>query len=463
VPVVVLAGVLALLANSISSARRPAWEGGSRHQSPYHQAAPATGTERFAPPGWSIDEPIYEADVRHYTPSGTLREFSGHLPELRSLGVGVIWLMPIFPRGEERANGSPYAVRDHLAVDAAVGSRQDFDDMIRKAHGLGMHVILDFVVNHTAWDHPWIKAHPGWYQRNAGGEIRSPTADWTDVAQLDYTNRAMRSEMIRALRWWVEHANLDGFRFDAAWNVPPDFFAEARTELEKTKPVFLLAEADEPVYHPASDMTYAWDLPDLYADIAAGRKPAGAIDTYLAWEREIFPHQAIRMRYTTNHDISQDESLRARYLGGADALAVVSNNLPGKPLLYNGQETSLDHRLDEHTRITTQADFASSAHRRFYTTLLHLYRDSQALSHGEYTKLPTSNPATVFAFARRHRTATVLTIVNLSATARTVSLDLAGFEGRYIDVFTGAHTRIRSALRRHLPPWGYQVLQRTDQ
>jgi len=459
VPVVVLTGILAVLASSIINARRPAWEGGARNQSPYHQAAPTRGTERFTPPDWSIDEPIYEADVRHYTASGTLREFSDHLPQLRSVGVGIIWLMPIFPLGEERAEGSPYAVRHHLAVDPALGSEQDFYDMVDKAHHLGMHVILDFVVNHTSWDHPWIKAHPDWYQRNAAGEIRSPTADWTDVAQLDYTNRAMRSEMIRGLRWWVEQENVDGFRFDAAWNVPPDFFAQARMELERTKPVFFLGEADDPAYHPMNDMTYAWDLPDLYSDIAAGRKPASDIDTYLAWERRTFPQQAIRMRYTTNHDISHEESMQARYRGGVDAFAVVSNNLPGKPLIYNGQETSLDRRLDEHTQITTQPDFASNAHRRFYATLLHLYRDSQALSRGHYTKLRTSNTAAVLAFARRHGRATVLTIVNLSATPQTVSLDLDRFEGGYTDVFTGARIRIKSTLKRHLRPWGYQVLQ----
>jgi cyclomaltodextrinase / maltogenic alpha-amylase / neopullulanase len=461
VPVVVLTGILAVLASSIINARRPAWEGGARNQSPYHQAAPTPGTERFTPPDWSIDEPIYEVDVRHYTASGTLREFSEHLPQLRSLGVGIIWLMPIFPRGQERADGSPYAVRHHLAVDPALGSIQDFDDMVGKAHSLGMHVILDFVANHTSWDHPWIKAHPDWYQRNAAGEIRSPTADWTDVAQLDYTNRALRSEMIRALRWWVEQAKVDGFRFDAAWNVPPDFFAQARMELERTKPVFFLAEADDPAYHPMNDMTYAWDLPDLYADIAAGRKPASDIDTYLAWERTTFPKNAIRMRYTTNHDISHEESMQARYRGGVDAFAVVSNNLPGKPLVYNGQETGLDHRLDEHTRITTQPDFANNAHRRFYSTLLHLYRDSQALSRGQYTKLRASNSAAVLAFARRHGTATVLTIVNLSATPQTVSLDVGGFEGGYTDAFTGGRIRLKSTLKRHLRPWGYQVLQRT--
>jgi glycosidase len=180
-----------------------------------------------------------------------------------------------------------------------------------------MHVILDFVVNHTSWDHPWIKAHPDWYQRNAAGEIRSPTADWTDVAQLDYTNRAMRSEMIRGLRWWVEQANVDGFRFDAAWNVPPDFFAQARMGLERRKPVFFLGEADDPAYHPMNDMTYAWDLPDLYGDI----------DTYLAWERRIFPAGDPHALHD-QPDISHEESMQARYRGGVDAFAVVSNNLP---------------------------------------------------------------------------------------------------------------------------------------
>ena len=126
----------------------------------------------------------------------------------------------------------------------------------------------------------------------------------------------------------------------------------------------------------------------------------------------------------------------------------------------NARPSGLDRRLDEHTRITTQPNFADNAHRRFYATLLHLSRDSQALSRGQYTKLRTSTAA-VFAFARRHGRATVLTIVNLSATPQTVSLDLDGFEGSYTDVFTGAQTRIKSTLKRHFRPWGYQVLQRT--
>jgi Maltogenic Amylase, C-terminal domain len=148
---------------------------------------------------------------------------------------------------------------------------------------------------------------------------------------------------------------------------------------------------------------------------------------------------------------------------GAENLpaAVVSNNLPGKPLVYNGQETGLDHRLDDGVRVTTQPDFAESAHRRTYATLLRLYRESEALSRGQYTELQTTNTAAVFAFARRHGTDTVLTIVNLSAARQTASLDLGGFEGRYTDVFTGARTRIKSTLKRQLEPWGYQVLRRT--
>ena len=462
-PLVVTAVLAAGLVLVVALLRpgRPAWEGGLRQQSPYHGTTVATtdgGGVR--PPGWAADEPIYEADVRHYTASGTLAEFTGHLPELRSLGVGVVWLMPIFPRGVERAGGSPYAVRHQLAIDPAVGTGQDFERLVDQAHKLGMHVILDFVVNHTSWDHPWIKAHPDWYQRDASGEIRSPTADWTDVAQLDFSNAAMRTEMIRALTWWVRDGGVDGFRFDAAWNVPPDFFAQARTELQKVKPVLFLAEADDPAYHPVTDMTYAWDLPDLYADVAAGRKPAADIDAYLAWERRTFPAGAMRLRYVTNHDIAHDSTRARRYRGGADAFTVVTTTLPGTPLVYNGQESGLDVPLDERTRVTTQPNFAADRHRPLMTRLLDLYRDNQALSRGRYAKLPTDHDQSVFAFARRHGTATVLTIANLCAEARTVTIQTGGYEGAYTDVFSGTPARVEASVTLRLPPWGFRILQR---
>jgi glycosidase len=105
-----------------------------------------------------------------------------------------------------------------------------------------MYVILDWVANHTAWDHPWVLQHPDWYTHDANGNIVPPVPDWSDVADLNYDNTELRKEMIRAMEYWVRDCGIDGYRCDVAMNVPTEFWNDARAALDAIKPVFMLAE-----------------------------------------------------------------------------------------------------------------------------------------------------------------------------------------------------------------------------
>ena len=260
--------------------------------------SPSGVVDTLTHPAWSRSAVVYEINVRQYTPEGTLRALLPHLPRLKALGVDVIWLMPVQPIGRKNrkgALGSYYSIADYTAVNPELGTMADFDALVDAAHREGLKVLLDWVPNHTAFDHPWITQHPDWYVHRADGTIinardnEGHDTDWTDVAELNYDSPALRRGMIDAMRWWLVNGRVDGFRCDVAGGVPLDFWLQARAALQTTRrDLFLLAEAEDPRLHAAFDMTYGWELHHLLNELAQGKKPTRALDAYFARQDSLF-------------------------------------------------------------------------------------------------------------------------------------------------------------------------------
>ena len=199
-------------------------------------------------PEWSRNATIYEVNVRQYTVEGTLKAFEQHFPRLSSMGVEILWLMPIQPIGDinrKGSLGSNYSVKDYCCKSGP-WNKGGLKSVVKKAHELGMYVILDWVANHTAWDNALIRQHPEWYKQDSTGKIISPVPDWTDVAGLDYTKPGLRKYMTDALLYWVKECDIDGYRCDVAGMLPISFWNEVRPALDQVKPVFMLAEAEKP-------------------------------------------------------------------------------------------------------------------------------------------------------------------------------------------------------------------------
>jgi len=204
-------------------------------------------------PDWSTNATIYEVNIRQHTPEGTFAAFEKDIPRLKDMGVKILWLMPIHPIGEINRKGglgSHYSVKDYKAVNPAYGSLDDFKRMVNTAHSNDMKVIIDWVANHSAFDNWWTKDHLEYYLLDTAGKIQPPLGtDWTDVAQLDYTQKHVWPAMIDALKFWVKDCDIDGYRCDVAEKVPTPFWDEARAALDSIKPVFMLAEAEKPELH----------------------------------------------------------------------------------------------------------------------------------------------------------------------------------------------------------------------
>ena len=414
---------------------------------------------------WSKNANIYEVNIRQYTPEGTINEFKKHLPRLKEMGVDILWLMPVQPIGEMNRKGSLgsyYSVKDYKAVNPEFGTMQDLKFLVRNAHEMGMYVILDWVANHSAWDNVWAKEHPDFYEKNDDGTFVSPF-DWTDVISFDYNNPAMRNSMISALEFWINEADVDGYRCDVAGMVPTDFWNDAVARMKQIKPIFMLAEDEDNVAltEHAFDMNYSWKLMHLMNDIAKGDKKAHDVWGYLQWNDSVFSKDVYRMTFITNHDENSWNGTAKQRLGdGVQAFAVLTYTLPGMPLIYSGQEAGNDKVLRFFEKDTI--DWSNIIYEDFYTKLNHLKKDHPALWNGEdggeIINVGEGGDENLLAFLRVKDNDKVLAVINLSGADVEFRPSSERAYGTYTNLFTGEKMDIGKDTVLQLGPWAYYVL-----
>ncbi|MEN8119230.1 MAG: alpha-amylase family glycosyl hydrolase [Bacteroidota bacterium] len=394
---------------------------------------------------WVKNANIYEVNIRQYTKSGTIKEFEEHLPRLKEMGVDILWIMPIQPIGEKNRKGglgSGYSIQDYKKVNPDFGTMDDFKALVAKAHEMDMYVILDWVANHTAWDHIWANEHPDFYTKDSLGNFMSPKdTDWSDVMDLNYDSQELRKEMVDALKFWVSETDIDGYRCDMAGMVPTGFWDNARKELDAIKPVFMLAEWESTeMHHKAFDMSYSWEFHHLMNDVAKGEKSVKDIDAYFEKDELTYPANAMRMYFTTNHDENAWQKTVYERLGDArKTMAVLSATVPGMPLIYSGQEAGLNKSLKffEKDEIDWQAGEDLSG---FYKTLNQLKKDHKALWNGneggKMIRIKTSDDEKIFAFSREKEGNTVYAVFNLSKDMQKVKLEVELIGTNYKDIFS---------------------------
>lgn len=419
--------------------------------------------QQFNPPDWSYNKAIYEVNVRQYSNEGTFKAFDKHLPRLKELGADILWFMPINPIGRKNRKGtlgSYYSIKNYKEVNPEFGSLDEFKSMVNLVHKMGMYVIIDWVANHTAWDNPWIEEHPDFYSTDSTGNIISPNPDWTDVADLNYENKELWSEMIDALKFWVEECDIDGYRCDVAGMVPIEFWIEARTELEKIKNVFMLAEWDTPEIHLAFDMSYDWDLHKTLNRIATGEKTIQDLINHLEKDEQQYPENAFRMQFTSNHDENSWNGTVFERLGdGAEAFAVLTCLLPDIPLVYTGQEAGNTKRLSFFEK--DPVEWKDYRFFNIYSKLFQLKKNNKALYNGDrggqIIFITSSNKENIFAFSRSSGANKILAVFNLSK--NTIEFDLTGetLKGSYKNLFSGKLDSFASKESFKLKPWEYKV------
>ena len=380
------------------------------------------GTAAVTPsaPSWIEGAIFYEIFPRAFSPSGTLNGVTAKLDELQTLGVNVLWLMPIHPIGKVKrlgSYGSMYAVRDYYAIDSALGTKDDLLHLITAAHQRHMRVILDEVPDHTAWDSVMM-SHPAYYKHDTKGNILYPH-DWTDVAALNYADPNLRKYMVDMFVYWLKTFDLDGFRCDDAGDVPKAFWDEISSALRAIRPdVLMLAEASQPdLLGQDFNIDYAWPLMETMNQVIMHGKPASAIRDEMTAQEARFPAGSSHMLTSDDHD-----TRRAIVRYGAQAALAASAlvfTLPGAPMLYNGMEVgdvtpSAGPALFEKVPIFWQSAQVERAFPMFYKAMIPLRESSPALRHGELVWIRNSDEAHVVTYLRRSPEETVLVAVNLA-------------------------------------------------
>jgi glycosidase len=303
------------------------------------------------------------------------------------------------------------------------------------------------------------------------------SAEFSWIAQLDWSNPALRAYMTNVMVDWVRRFGFDGFRIDFAHHMPVDYFVELRAALEQVRPVFLLAEAGEPDFHRAFDMVYDWKVYPVFGDVAHGARPVTAIDDAL-FHGHLLPYadlpDALVMRMTYNHDDNGKFTLAARYREGIKTFAVLATLLPGKPLVFDGQEVGMNVfdgtavrpsiNLGHDPRV--KIDWSDpDGYRPFYTKLLQLFRANSALHHAgmaDFRKLDTHPGDGIYAFVRRDGANTVIAVLNLSpnhyaSVALEPASNVGSIDGTYTELFSEQTELLHAGKQLALGPWAYRV------
>ena len=415
------------------------------------------------------DGVIYEANIRQYSESGKFQDFTKDIYKLKDLGVKIIWLMPIHPISKTNRKGtlgSYYSISDYKAVNPEFGNKDDLDELIKEAHKHDMLVILDWVANHTGWDHKWIENKPDYYTKNENGEITDPinpstgeSWGWTDVADLNFDNMEMQNEMIEAMEYWVKEHEIDGYRLDAAHSCPASFWKKSIKRLKKIKNVLMLAESDG--YHTGGfelielfDMSYNWSGHHVLNRIY--KKENNSEDLKININRNLndYSSKHVLMNFTSNHDENTwAGTVFDRYGDGAKTFAALTYFLPGIPLIYNGQEYGLNKRLEffEKDYITKkQTDFYE-----FYSNLNSLKKENNLLDIDSEIKFEIieTNNKNLICYKRTKNNDSMYFVANLSEESQEINTEFS-------ETLKSLNSDKMISLKKNsLDPWEYHFLK----
>lgn len=428
---------------------------------------------------------IYELNVRQYSKEGNFKAFQNDLPILKELGVRILWIMPIQPisikkrkadngkfieeikepKERKKVLGSPYAISNYCTINPEFGTIEDFKKLVESAHQIGIFVIIDWVADHTGWDHHWITKHPEFYHKDTAGKITEPLDSngkpigWNDVAHLNYENRDLWESMFEQMKFWLTETGIDGFRCDVADMVRLDFWKYATQKLRKIKPVFMLAESDHRNYlETAFNVGYDWKIHHIMNQIAKGEMSVIDFDEMIEWESKNYSKEISFMRFTSNHDENAWKGTEYDRLGdAAEIMTAITYMLPGLPLIYNGQEYDSKKQLKFFEKDLIEKERGKMF--KIYKELGRLKNQNQSMNGGitkaAYQKINTSDSKNILAFYREKSGEKLYFIGNLSNQKNKFKLEL---EGAFENFIPGS-IHLWEGIELEFAPWQYWILK----
>jgi glycosidase len=430
---------------------------------PFYVSGQISNTPQYGKPYTNMpdrrDVVIYQVNMRAFSKGGDFKGVTARLDSIKALGANVVYLMPVYPVGVVKSVNSPYCIKDYQSINTEFGNLDNLRELVDGAHKRKMAVLLDWVGNHTSWDHAWITEHKDWYTTDSTGKIISPMG-WNDVAQLNFNNPNMRQAMISAMKYWVYAANIDGFRCDYVDGPPADFWKQAIDTLKgiRTHKLLMLAEGKRAAnYEAGFDYNFGFTFFENLERVYKRGKSAKVIDSLNITNYEGAADGQQIVRYLTNHDVNGSNGSAVEIFGGKKgsmAAFVVVAYMKGVPMIYNGQEVGLPYRLvfpftSAKVDWTLNPDVTAE-----YKKVIAFRSASTAIRRG---KLKSYTTADVCAFTKEDGGKKVLIISNLRNKNIRFDVPAAALGTNWKNAFTNAKAALTRTI--NLEPYSYIVLK----
>ncbi|QYS89827.1 alpha-amlyase [Flavobacterium columnare] len=421
---------------------------------------------------------VYQVNIKNYSAEGSFNAFAKDIPKLKAIGIKIIWLMPVQEMGHFKRNitnittpkkiedtvtkqilkGNPYVIKNYKKIDPNYGSDTDLKKIIKTAHTNGMYVVLDWVANHTAWNHDWITSHPDFYLKNKKEILLTPY-HWINVAKLNYTSSDLHFTMINEMKYWIQQFDIDGFRCQVASEVPTFFWERAVKELRKIKPILMIAEAEkESLLKNAFDIQYAWEAHHILNSIAQSKMNVLDLDRYLEKEENNFPKDKMRLHFITNYDENIWNGTEYKRMGQAvEVMTVLTYILNGIPLIYNGQEYDSHKQFPPYKKDTLL--HTEGRMMPIYKKLGTLKKAYPFLNTGKESatsiRIHTNNDRVFWMCKREKKNRKLFFIANLSSEKQNFKWPITGC---FKDFFENKLIEIKNTSASTFQPWQYKIL-----
>ena len=374
--------------------------------------------DRFAAPAWTRDAVVYNifpdsfAAGKRLAPNGappcrggTVRGVTENLDYIASLGFNCIYLNPIFAaRSYHR-----YDTLDYYRIDPHMGAEDDLRDLVRRAHALGIRVILDGVFNHVSSDHPFFRdvlekgrasryyscfyALPETPRLPAAGELPGYTC-FSYVADMPKTNTAdpfLRQYFCDVGAYWVRKFDVDGWRLDVANELDDGFLRAFRASVKAAKSdALIVGEVWENAAHYLGgdmlDSAMNYDFRRYCRRFFAEQTvDAETFDTNVSTLLLRYNENALfaQLNLLDSHDVSRFLSLCGGKTERMELAVLLQMTFPGMPCVFYGDEKGLCGESEPEYRRPMAWD-ASSPLEEVYRRMIALRNTHPALRYGSF-------------------------------------------------------------------------------
>ncbi|MCR5348319.1 MAG: glycoside hydrolase family 13 protein [Bacilli bacterium] len=349
-------------------------------------------------------KPYVDTPWDHKSLKGKPRAFLGgdlwgvkdKLDYLASIGVGALYLTPIHPS----PSNHKYDVLDYFEVDPSFGGKAALFNLVKKAHGLGIKVMLDMVFNHTAYDHPFFRdvrqkgkdsPYYDWYFVNGDKPTAKPLnylcfSRHFGMPKLNTNNPKVQRYLISVGQYWMKEFDVDGYRLDVSDGVAHDFWIKFKIALKEIDPdVLLIGEnwLNAESYLGNDQFNGVMNYPFL--GVASGyllgmkdaKQTAEGLEGLLMRYKD--GHDAQMLNLLSSHDVQRTLNL----CKGDKELSLMGHAMlmffPGFPMVYYGEEIFMEGGPDPDNRRGMEwgsEEFSSSLHQTFVSLMrLHCKRE----------------------------------------------------------------------------------------